>query len=177
MKFKSVYQEVKDGLSSTKVHLENFDLQVLYLISLVSVLGSLSVSEIFGWSTFTLSIAQRVLMYPLVLIFGISIIFNNKKLVSSALVLSVPGIFVSAIHFTIIKTSTLIGCGFAFPCTTVSRIQIFGLVLRPVYLPMLSFLSFVFITSIILHSSKNREYIIRRVKDIVNYEREFFENL
>lgn len=143
----------------------SFDKQIVYLISLVATLGSLSTSMIFGWDTFTLSVMQRALMYPIVLISGLSILLDRGKLMKYILALSMPGMTVSLYHHLNIRLDTLIGCGFALPCNTASRIVIHGYTLRPMYLPLLAFIAFSLITFIVLLNHKPE---VNNVKEKIN---------
>ena len=127
-----------------------YDRQLVYLVSLTASLGSLSASMIFGWDTFPLSLAQRVLMYPIVVISGLSILLDREDMMNWILVLSVPGVAVSLYHHLNVRLDTLVGCGFALPCSTASRIIIGGYTLRPMYLPLMAFVGFTMISIIIL---------------------------
>lgn len=142
-----------------------FDRQLVYIISLIASLGSLSASMIYGWDTFTLSVAQRILMYPIVLISGLSILFNKEELVKYILALSIPGMAVSLYHHLNVRLDTLVGCGFALPCNTASRIVIHGYTLRPMYLPLLAFIAFSLITIIILLNHKPE---VNNLKEKIN---------
>lgn len=127
-----------------------YDRQLVYLISLTASLSSLSASMIFGWDTFPLSLAQRILMYPIVVISGLSILFDREDLLRAILMLSIPGIFVSLYHHLNVRLDTLVGCGFALPCSTASRIVINGFTLRPMYLPLMAFFAFTLITAVLV---------------------------
>jgi disulfide bond formation protein DsbB len=127
-----------------------FDRQIVYIISLAASLGSLSASMIFGWDIFPLSLAQRILMYPIVVISGLSILIDREDFMKWILLLSTPGILVSLYHYLTVRMNTLVGCGFALPCNTESRILIQGFTLRPMYLPLMAFIAFSLITLIIL---------------------------
>jgi len=135
------------------------DIHLVYFISVLATLGSLSVSEIFGWTTFTLSTLQRMLMYPIVLISGFNIVLKNDFLRIFPLLFAIPGIFVSSAHFYILSNNNWIGCGWALPCITSSRIVLFDYVIIPVHLPFLALSAFAAIAAIILIDKNKRNYI------------------
>lgn len=139
-------KDFREGLESTVNRISFFDRQITYLISLFAMLSSLTVSTIYGWDTFTLSVAQRILMYPIVIISGLSILLDRKDLMKIVLILSSLGMTVSLYHHLTVRLNTLVGCGFALPCNTESRILIHGFALRPMYLPLMAFIAFSLIT-------------------------------
>lgn len=115
---------------------------LIYLISLLSTLGSLSFSNIYGWEPFLLSKIQRSLMYPIPAIMFLYILKDSYGYQKYIYVFSSLGIAFSAYHLYYFFNNTMIGCGFAFPCVTDMRIVFMGLHIHPAYLPALSFLSF-----------------------------------
>lgn len=141
---------IREVLGRISEKVSFYDRQIVYLISLTASLGSLSASMIFGWDTFALSLAQRILMYPVVVISGLGILLDREDLMTWILVLSVPGMAVSLYHYLNVRLDTLIGCGFALPCSTASRIVVNGFTLRPMYLPLLAFFAFTLITAVLL---------------------------
>jgi len=143
-------REVRKGLENLFSTVLSFDRQIIYLVSLIATLGSLTVSTLYGWDTFTLSVAQRILMYPIVLISGLSILLDREDFVKYILMLSSLGMMVSAYHHFTVRLNTLVGCGFALPCNTGSRIVVHGMNLRPMYLPLMAFLAFTVITLVSL---------------------------
>ena len=153
-----------------KSYLRSREKQLVYLISLLATLGSLSVSEIFGWTPFTLSILQRIFMYPIILISGIAITLKNSRLYVSSLFLAILGLLASSIHLFILLTTTWDGCGFALPCTTINRIVIFDIVLNPIYLPLMALIAFSAIIITISTNKKNREQIIRLINNLLHSE-------
>ena len=147
---------VRSYLSSKETHL-------IYLISLLATLGSLSVSEIFGWTTFTLSTLQRIFMYPIVLVSGFNIVLKSNLLRVFPLFFVIPGIAISSIHLYILNSSTWIGCGWSLPCVTSSRIVLFDYVLIPIHLPFMALIAFAAIGVIILIDKNNRKWIIENL--------------
>lgn len=143
-------RELTKSLENAFITVLSFDRQIIYLISLIATLGSLTVSTLYGWDTFTLSVAQRILMYPIVIISGLSILLDREDFIKYVLILSSLGMIVSAYHHLTVRLNTLIGCGFALPCNTGSRIVVHGMSLRPMYLPLMAFLAFTIITLVSL---------------------------
>lgn len=143
-------RELRKSLENAIITVLSFDRQIIYLVSLIATLGSLTVSILYGWDTFTLSVAQRILMYPIVLISGLSILLDREDFIKYVLILSSLGMIVSAYHHLTVRLNTLVGCGFALPCNTGSRIIVQGMNLRPMYLPLMAFFAFTAITLVSL---------------------------
>jgi len=128
--------------------------QIMYTIAVASFIGSLSVSEIYGWKPFFLSSLQRVFMYSLVPIIGYYMFSGKENLQKFTIPLTLSGCLVSLYHYLYFQFNTMVGCGFAFPCITKSKIWIFGYDLHPQYLPAAAFISFfiIFLLSLTLES-------------------------
>lgn len=138
--------------------LEEFGREAVFLIALLAMVGSLATTAFFGWETFPLSTYQRVLMYPLVLVALAGFTFGIGDLRPYALPFSLTGIPVAFYHYYLILTEPTRGCGFALPCVTEMRYVVFGYSLQPRYLPLLSFIAFTTITTlIILSEPKNKD--------------------
>jgi disulfide bond formation protein DsbB len=135
-------------LESIDEILRELSREVSLLIGLIAVAGSLAASEIFGWQTFTLSTAQRIFMYPLVLIIGAAILFKKEDLRKFVLPLSAIGGVLSLYHFLLVKFDPTQGCGFALPCSTAYRYTVAGFSVRPMYLPLMAFIAFSLITAL-----------------------------
>lgn len=138
-----------------------YSMQLVYFISFASTAGSLSVSEIFGWETFFLSFLQRLFMYPIILISGVAIFLNNRRVMLFSLPLAVLGFFTSFFHFFSIINRTLIGCGFALPCSTEARIVLFDYTVAPSHLPLMAFLSFFSIIFLLVFDENIREIMVK----------------
>ena len=67
----------------------------------IATLGSLYLSNIMGWSPCRLCWFQRILMYPLVLLFLISIVLNRKKVSDYTLPLSIIGFATAVYHYLV----------------------------------------------------------------------------
>ncbi|GGF15934.1 putative disulfide formation protein [Halobacillus andaensis] len=90
-----------------------------WAVSLAATLGSLFFSEILNYTPCELCWYQRILMYPLVVIYGASLIRKNTEAAAAGLVLSGIGAGVSLYHYMIQKVpafqSAGDSCG-AVPC-------------------------------------------------------------
>lgn len=129
-------------------YLNEFSRELSLLIALLAITGSLMASEVFGWSTFTLSTLQRIFMYPLVPIIGSSLYFDVRNLRKYVIPLTSLGMTISAYHHLLIRLDPTRGCGFALPCTTLHRYTIASITLQPMYLPLLAFIAFALITAL-----------------------------
>lgn len=119
-------------------------LYISWLLSLVATGGSLYFSDVVGYPPCTFCWYQRILMYPLVVLFGIAAVRKDHAQVIYTLPLTVLGIGMSSFHYLSQKTAWLqkVGhsCGM-IPCD-ISYINWFGFVT----IPLLSFTAFVLIT-------------------------------
>ncbi|MFW6320835.1 MAG: disulfide bond formation protein B [Halohasta sp.] len=111
------------------------------LVALVATGGSLYFSEIAGLSPCPLCWYQRILMYPLVVIFGVAAYENRAGVWRTGLPLSVVGIGVSGYHTALqlmpnTQCSVGVGCG---------SIQWEGLGIFTI--PRLSLLAFLLVTA------------------------------
>ena len=122
--------------------------QFALIISLTSTLGSLYFSEILKLPPCVLCWYQRVLTYPLVIIFAVGIWKKDKNLPLFVLPLSIIGIVISSYHnllyYKLIPES-IAPCTLGISCTT-KQIEIFGFVT----IPLLSLLAFLAITILTL---------------------------
>lgn len=115
-----------------------------WCISLVSTAGSLFYSEIMKFYPCNLCWYQRILMYPLVIVIGISLLKKEFDRTSYMLALSIPGLVLSSYHYGIQKFGDIIGGGnFCGRDTCLTQyINWLGFIT----IPFLSLLSFLFIT-------------------------------
>ncbi|WP_430787789.1 disulfide oxidoreductase [Virgibacillus flavescens] len=106
---------------------------LIWAQSLLAMLGSLFFSELMDYVPCELCWFQRILMYPLVIIYGAAMIRKNMSMAFPGLILSGIGIFVSTYHYLIQKLPALQdtagACGL-IPCTT-QYINYFGFVTIP----------------------------------------------
>ncbi|SIS47518.1 disulfide oxidoreductase [Salimicrobium flavidum] len=106
---------------------------IAWATALTAMLGSLFYSEFMGYTPCEWCWYQRILMYPLVIIYGASLLKNNKAIAFPGLILSGIGIFVSTYHYLVQKVSMFQSaggsCG-AVPCT-VEYVNYLGFITIP----------------------------------------------
>ncbi|QAS51682.1 disulfide oxidoreductase [Halobacillus litoralis] len=105
---------------------------LLWAISLVATAGSLFFSEVIGYEPCEMCWYQRILMYPLVIIYGTALLKKNMDIGLPGLILSGIGGMVSIYHYSVQKIPALSSgdaCGLV-PCN-VQYINLFGFVTIP----------------------------------------------
>jgi disulfide bond formation protein DsbB len=110
------------------------------LIATIATAGSLWFSESLGLVPCELCWAQRIAMYPLVVILGVGAYENRETAWRPALILSTIGLGLAGYHSYIQRT--VAQCSFSGPCTAIQ----WELALTGLTIPNLSLLGFVFIT-------------------------------
>jgi disulfide bond formation protein DsbB len=114
-----------------------------WIVSIIATLGSLYFSIINHWIPCSLCWYQRIFMYPIVFILGISFYKNKFNDVVYAFPLSIIGMFISFYHILIQKVpalkETATQCG-PVPCTG-DYLNLFGFIT----IPMLAFVAFLLI--------------------------------
>lgn len=108
-------------------------LMLIWAIALIATLGSVFYSEVMGYVPCELCWVQRILMYPLVVIYGIAALKKNLTIALSGLILSGIGMFISIYHYLIQKLSALQEAGGAcgiVPCN-LQYVNYFGFVTIP----------------------------------------------
>src|SRR5690625_2572356 len=78
-------------------------LLIVWVQSLVAMIGSLFYSEILGYAPCDLCWYQRILMYPLVVIYGAALIKKDMKIALPGIFLSGLGMIVSIYHYSLQK--------------------------------------------------------------------------
>jgi len=116
---------------------------LIFLQSLMAMLGSLYFSEILNLPPCLLCWYQRIFMYPLVIISAVSIWKNDKNLPFFVLPLSLIGtvfaVYHNLLYYKMIPES-LAPCTLGISCTTI-QIELFGFLT----IPLMSLLSFLII--------------------------------
>ena len=106
---------------------------LIWAQSLIALLGSLFFSEVMGYIPCELCWFQRILMYPLVIIYGVAMVKKDMSIAFPGLILSGIGMFVSLYHYLIQKVPVLHdtagSCGI-IPCTT-QYVNYFGFITIP----------------------------------------------
>lgn len=95
---------------------------VIWAQSLAATMGSLFYSEMMGYIPCEMCWYQRILMYPLVVIYGYALYKKDIRFAFPGLILSGIGIFVSGYHYLIQKVPGLQSAGEAcgvVPCNMV----------------------------------------------------------
>lgn len=106
---------------------------IAWAVSLVATLGSLFFSEVMGYTPCELCWYQRILMYPLVVIYGVALIKGKTDAALSGLILSGIGACVSIYHYMIQKVPAFQSAGGScgvVPCNA-EYINGFGFVTIP----------------------------------------------
>ncbi len=132
-------------------------LMLVWAQALLALLGSLFFSEVMGYIPCELCWIQRILMYPLVIIYGVAAIKQDIAVALPGLILSGIGVFVSIYHYLIQKMPALHeaggSCG-AVPCNT-QYVNYFGFVTIP-FLAGIAFIM-IFVLHIIIIKQDGRK--------------------
>jgi disulfide bond formation protein DsbB len=142
-------------LKSLIEHSKHLILYAAWIVSIAAFLGSLTFSEVLKLTPCKLCWIQRIFMFPLVFILGVGIIFKDQKIPYYVLPLSLIGLAISFYHVLLYRGILPEAKGFCeagISCTT-KYIEFFGFL----SIPMLSFLAFLIITTLMFyyHSLKN----------------------
>ncbi|MFH1171460.1 MAG: disulfide bond formation protein B, partial [bacterium] len=92
---------------------EKRGIALVFFVALLSMLGSLALSEISGYAPCDLCWYQRILMYPLVILFGLALLKKNRDVRLQGIVLSILG-GILAIYHVILQ----LGAPAIVPCST-----------------------------------------------------------
>jgi disulfide bond formation protein DsbB len=113
-------------------------------IALIATMGSLFYSEIMHYVPCKLCWLQRILMYPLVIIFGTAYVKKDLNIALPGFILSLIGAPLALYHYITQKVASFSSDGFCgpVPCT-LEYVNYFGFITIP-------FLSFIAFTSIII---------------------------
>ncbi|WP_058308252.1 disulfide oxidoreductase [Gracilibacillus massiliensis] len=106
---------------------------IVWAQSLVATMGSLFYSEVMGYIPCELCWYQRILMYPLVVIYGYALYKKDIRFAFPGLLLSGIGILVSTYHYLIQKFPGLQDAGSAcgvVPCNA-TYVDYFGFITIP----------------------------------------------
>lgn len=118
-------------------------LLLMWTATIISTIGSLFYSEIKGFIPCEFCWYQRILMYPLVVIYTVSLIKKDVKITIPGIWLSGIGILVAGYHYGMQKIQVLQSqgesCGIV-PCN-IEYVNYFGFVT----IPFLAFIAFLFI--------------------------------
>ncbi|MGG3843873.1 disulfide oxidoreductase [Anoxybacillus kestanbolensis] len=138
--------------ASTKIYLF-----VAWIVSTVATLGSLYFSEIRGFIPCELCWYQRILMYPIALILGISTFQNDSSSKKFVLPMAILGWFISFYHYLLQKVpgfAEIKPCINGIPCN-VEYINWFGFIT----IPFLALTAFTIIILCMIFVSFNKKLI------------------
>lgn len=95
-------------------------LLIIWTQSLLAVGGSLFYSEVMGYTPCELCWYQRILMYPLIIIYSVGLLKKNIQMTFPGLIFSGVGVVVASYHYSVQKITLLQNtggfCG-DVPCT------------------------------------------------------------
>src|SRR5699024_3915932 len=104
-----------------------------WAIALLAMMGSVFYTEVMSYEPCELCWIQRILMYPLVVIYGVAALTKNVSIALPGLILSGIGMFVFIYHYMIQKLPALLAsggmCG-VVPCN-LQYVNYFGFVTIP----------------------------------------------
>lgn len=123
-------------------------LSAAWLVAIIATLGSLSFSEILGYTPCELCWYQRILMYPLAVILGIAVFRGERQVIWYALPLAVTGMLLAGYHYLYQRLPVLqqaTECTGSVSCSDQSA-QWLGFIT----IPLLSFTSFLLISIALL---------------------------
>ncbi len=119
-----------------------------WLIATASTLGALFLGEVMGYTPCVLCWYQRIAMFPLVLVLAAGLLPFDPRVVRYALPLAIAGLGLALFHLALTAgwiPENIQPCQQDVPCATISVVW-FGFVT----IPLLSVLSFSFITGLLL---------------------------
>lgn len=137
----------------------NVFLNVNFLTSLLGTFGSLFFSEVMRFPPCTLCWYQRIFLYPLVLVFGVAIWTNDSSYRKYAVPLAALGLITSLYHNLLYYgfiAEALAPCTQGVSCSS-KQLELFGFVT----IPLLSFVGFLTIASLIALDAKRAQKELR----------------
>ena len=108
-------------------------LMIIWTQTLVAVMGSLFYSEVMGYIPCEICWFQRIIMYPLVIIYGVAAIKRDLTIALPGLILSGIGILTSTFHYLLQKSPLLHEVGGScelVPCN-LQYVNYFGFITIP----------------------------------------------
>lgn len=126
-----------------------------WAIAIIATLGSLFFSEVKGYIPCTLCWYSRILMYPLVVILGISAVRKDYGQARYVLPLSMLGVAVASFHYALQKTSWFDSAGHfcSVGSCTAQYINWFGFMTIP-FLALVAFIAITVLQWFIWSASK-----------------------
>src|SRR5690625_4764399 len=106
---------------------------IIWTQTLVAVMGSLFYSEVMGYIPCEICWFQRIIMYPLVIIYGVAAIKRDLTIALPGLILSGIGVLTSTFHYLLQKLPALREVGGScdiIPCN-LQYVNYFGFITIP----------------------------------------------
>ncbi|MBI2135056.1 disulfide bond formation protein B [Candidatus Woesearchaeota archaeon] len=99
--------------------LKKYALVFAFIVALAATLGSLFYSEVMGYEPCKLCWLQRIFMYPLVVLFGMALAKNDRKIADYSIALAIIGAPISLYHYFLQTGVFAATCGIdsSVPCT------------------------------------------------------------
>lgn len=117
-------------------------LYITWFFSLVATAGSLFLSEVMGFAPCTLCWYQRIAMFPLPVILGLGILFEDRKSILYAFPFAIAGLLIAAYHnllyYDFVEEALSPCMGEGISCSE-QHLSLLGFI----DIPLLSLLSFV----------------------------------
>jgi len=88
-----------EAYSKLTAFIQKHALELAFTQASIATAGSLYMSNILQWTPCRLCWFQRIFMYPLVIILGVSLIFNSRDVKDYAVPMTLVGIPIAAYHF------------------------------------------------------------------------------
>lgn len=147
----------KKIIEGIKTHI----LAIGLLISTLATAGSLYFSEVALFNPCKLCWIQRIFMYPLVFLFGLSLIKKDGGIKPYALTLSITGMFIAGYHYFLQMQKILFpNLDITTPCSVIgyapSCTEYFTLQFGYVTIPMMALTAFTLITLLLIVSMKKK---------------------
>lgn len=124
--------------------IKNNGLFFMFLVALVSMLGSLYYSEIAGYNPCVLCWYQRIFMYSQVFLLGLALWRKEKGIIPYAFLLSFIGLIIAGYHY-IMQISQVDSTFCALVGFSISCSETFFLSLGYITIPMMAFSAFLLI--------------------------------
>lgn len=122
-----------------------------FVVTLMSVAGSLFYSEYAGFAPCNLCWFQRIFMYPQVILLGLALLKKEDKIIDYSLALSIIGLVISAYHnYIFLKSIDSTFCGISGSCI-IKYVLEYGYVT----IPVMSFTAFLLVSLFLLFKKYN----------------------
>ncbi len=131
--------------------LQRFHRELLFLVALSSVSGSLYLSKVLEMPPCELCWYQRILIFPVPLLLGVAIFLDKETVADYVLPLTVLGIPVAVYHYMMQWTVGGGACSTAISCSAI-QVQEFGYVT----VPMMSLTFFAVATVLMMFEYRGR---------------------